>query len=145
MGLNFKVKKMFFRKTKSPIFGSYSWGGEIFLVPKKIEVIRLMPEPSTKKLLRSFLGMCGYYRSFIPLFSEIAAPLTELTKGGKSGKICFDDVHRRSFCELKDLWCSSHVLGVPRYDRSFQIQCDASDFAVGDVSLRWTITAGNVL
>jgi len=61
--------------------------GEIALVLSKVEAIKLMLAPTTKKLLRSFLDMCNYSRAFIPFFSDIAHPLTELTKGAKTSKI----------------------------------------------------------
>ena len=32
--------------------------------------------------MRSFLGLAGYYRKFIPRFAEIAVPLSDLTKKG---------------------------------------------------------------
>jgi len=56
--------------------------------------------------------------------------LTELTKGGKRGKLIFDDVQRAAFEELKAKLCSSTALGTPDYTRPFQIQTDASDHAV---------------
>ena len=101
------------------------------VVSGKIMAIKSLPEPSTKKLLRSFLGLCNYYRNFIPLFSEVAAPLTELTKGGKLGVICFNDSQRTAFKQLKQKLCESASLAVPDYPRPFTIQCDANTYAVG--------------
>ncbi len=59
--------------------------GTLSVVHDKVEAIRTLPPPTTKKLLRGFLGMCGYYRTFIPDFAKVAAPLTDLTKGGRRG------------------------------------------------------------
>jgi len=43
------------------------------------------PAPETVKHLRSFLGMANSFRSFMPAYSEMAAPLTDrilwLSKG----------------------------------------------------------------
>ena len=58
-------------------------------------------------------------------------PLTELTKGGKAGSISFTSKEREAFLLLKNKLCSSEVLTSPVYDRPFQIQCDASDYAIG--------------
>ena len=42
----------------------------------KIEYISKMPQPTTKKAVRSFFGMVGYYRRFIQHFAKKAEPLT---------------------------------------------------------------------
>ena len=39
-----------------------------------------MPAPQTLKEVKQFLGLIGYYRKFIPKFSDVARPLTNLTK-----------------------------------------------------------------
>ena len=46
----------------------------------KIQAIRDAPRPSTKRQIKSFLGLAGFYRRVIPNFSSIASPLTDLTK-----------------------------------------------------------------
>ena len=46
-----------------------------------LEKVRNTPRPTTKKQVRSFLGLVGYYRDHIPAFAEISAPLTDLKKG----------------------------------------------------------------
>ena len=51
----------------------------------KIQAIRDAPRPSTKRQIKSFLGLAGFYRRFIPNFLSIASPLTDLTK--KKGRI----------------------------------------------------------
>ncbi|CAC5422027.1 unnamed protein product [Mytilus coruscus] len=48
--------------------------------PDKIEVIKNAHRPTTKKQVRSFIGMAEFYRKFVPNFSDIASPLTDLTK-----------------------------------------------------------------
>ena len=50
--------------------------------PKKVKAIIEWPTPSSVKDVRSFLGLASYYRKFIRGFSELAKPLTNLTKKG---------------------------------------------------------------
>ena len=46
----------------------------------KIQAIREATRPQTKRQMKSFLVLAGFYRRFIPSFSSIASPLTDLTK-----------------------------------------------------------------
>ena len=48
--------------------------------PDKVMVMRQMLPPTCVRKVRSFIGMCSYYRRFIPNFSAIAKPLISLTK-----------------------------------------------------------------
>jgi hypothetical protein len=48
--------------------------------PKKLEAIRQLPAPTSVREIRGFIGMCSYYRRFIPNFSQIAEPLIDLTR-----------------------------------------------------------------
>ena len=48
--------------------------------PDKVHVIRNMVPPKCVREVRSFTGMCSYYRRFTPNFSAIAKPFINLTK-----------------------------------------------------------------
>ena len=51
------------------------------------EAIAKWPNPTSKKQVHSFLGLPGYYWRFIPHFSAIAAPLSDLTRKKEPEKI----------------------------------------------------------
>ncbi|UYV70948.1 K02A2.6-like [Cordylochernes scorpioides] len=51
--------------------------------PEKTETVRMWPAPKDLTQLRSFLGLCTYYRRFIPGFFNIASPLHRLTESGR--------------------------------------------------------------
>lgn len=66
-----------------------------------------------------FLGILGYYRRFIPNFSSVAAPLTDVTKGGKSVMVKWNTEAERAFQELKLSLCEQPVLITPDLKKEF--------------------------
>lgn len=92
--------------------------------------------PKTKKQLRSFLGMCNYYRNFVENYSSLAMPLTNLTRKGSPNQVIFDNDALNSFQILKEKISSKPILQIPNFNSPFYLQCDASDTAMGAVILQ---------
>uniref|UniRef100_A0A0E9T7I0 Reverse transcriptase/retrotransposon-derived protein RNase H-like domain-containing protein n=1 Tax=Anguilla anguilla TaxID=7936 RepID=A0A0E9T7I0_ANGAN len=51
----------------------------------------------TKKEVRWFLGLAGYYRRFIAAFSEMTSPLTDLTRKGASDLVQWTERWHQAF------------------------------------------------
>ena len=85
--------------------------------------------PETVPEIRSFLGLAGYYRQFVPDFSKIARPMTELLKKGV--KFVWDDKCDQAFQTLRKLLTSAPVLAQPDITRPFDVYCDASGTSLG--------------
>ena len=56
---------------------------------EKVEAMMSWQRPKLVFEIRSFLGLAGYYRRFIEDFSQLAAPMTRLTR--KEIKFDWDD------------------------------------------------------
>ena len=97
----------------------------------KIEAIKSFPAPTTKKGVRQFLGLSGYYRRFIARYAHLAAPLHHLTK--QETVFTWGKPEQTAFDQLKDALSKEPVLTAPDFDKPYVIFCDASDLALGAV------------
>ena len=99
--------------------------------PKKIESIVEWPIPRTVRDVRSFLGLCSYYRRFVKNFATIAKPLHSLTEKG----VPFDwsGECENAFKQLKRVLTEAPILNYPIEDGDFVIDTDASNVGVGGV------------
>ncbi|XP_013382645.1 uncharacterized protein LOC106153310 [Lingula anatina] len=110
--------------------------GKVAMETEKVDRLRNAPRPQTKKQVRSFIGLAGYYRKFIPNFSELSAPLTDLTKKGEPTVVRWEEPQECAFQTLRKLLISAPILRMPDFSRSFILRTDASDVGVGAVLLQ---------
>jgi hypothetical protein len=82
----------------------------------------------------SFLGLAGYYRRFILIFSKIMKPITELLK--KRNKYVWSEACDEAFKHLKKLLTTSPVVAQPDTTKSFDVYCDASGTSLGGVLMQ---------
>lgn len=96
----------------------------------KVAAIKNCITPRSFKELRSFLGMCSYYRKFIESFSSRAQPLFKLTS---EDAWRWDSTHEEAFADLKEAICEEALLIYPDFGKSFSLTTDASNYAIGGV------------
>ena len=97
--------------------------------PDKVRVVRDWAPLQDVADVRSFLGLAGFYRRFIPDFGRVAAPLTELTKETVAWR--WGDAEQRAFAELKRLLTEAPVLALADPSKPFVVYTDASGYAIG--------------
>ena len=130
-GLNLKPSKCELLKPEVLFLGHIVSKEGIHPNPKLIEDVVNWDVPCNVKDVQQFLGLCNYYRRFIHKFSDIASPLTQLTK--KEVKFVWDSRCQRSFEKLKQVLCEAPVLSYPMKEGEFILDCDASDTGIGGV------------
>src|SRR6218665_3108832 len=74
------------------------------------------PNPRTKKDVRAFIGLAGYYRKFIPNFAAMVAPLTDATRKGSPNVVQWGAEQQGAFDILKGLLSKDPVLKLPNFD-----------------------------
>ena len=115
-----KLKKCSFLQLETNYLGFVISEEGIKPDEKKIEAIKSLPVPTCVREVRSFIGMCSYYRRFIPNFSQIAEPIIALTK--KYAHFKWSDTHQRAFEYLKDSLTAVPLLVYPDSSLMFFIQ-----------------------
>jgi len=102
--------------------------------PGKVEDVFNWNPPTTVHEVRSFLGMAGYYRRFIPDFSRVAKPITTLLKN--QTKFVWSHECEQAFQTLKRLLTTAPVLAQPDIEKPFDVYCDASGIGMGCVLMQ---------
>lgn len=99
---------------------------------EKIKTVKEWPLPLPDiSAVRSFLGLCSYYRRFVKDFAKIAAPLHDLLK--KDQEFTWEEKHTEAANELKKRLISAPVLKSADLSQPFILRTDASDYAIGAV------------
>jgi hypothetical protein len=102
--------------------------------PDKVQEVMYWKPPTTVRQIQSFLGLAGYYRRFIPDFSRIAKPITELLK--KEAKFVWGQKCEDAFHALRQHLTTAPVLAQPDSIKPFDVYCDASGTGLGCVLMQ---------
>jgi hypothetical protein len=106
----------------------------IAMDPGKVKEVLEWKPPTTVSDVPSFIGLAGYYCRFIPNFSRIMKPITELLK--KGNKYLWSEACDEAFKHLKKLLTTSPVLAQPDTTKSFDVYCDASGTGLGVILMQ---------
>jgi hypothetical protein len=102
--------------------------------PDKVKEVLEWKPSTTVSEVRSFLGLPGYYRRFIPNFSKIMKSITKLLKEGN--KYLWSETCDEAFKHLMKLLTTSYVLAQPDTTKPFNVYCDASGTGLGGVLMQ---------
>ncbi|GFU17382.1 transposon Tf2-8 polyprotein [Trichonephila clavipes] len=128
-GLKLNSKCLFAAQVK--ILGHHVSSNGVRPDPDKIKAVRNFPTPKNIHDIRSFLGLCSYFRRFIKGFCYLAEPLQSLLKSGVEFHWGPEEVE--AFNSLKKALTSDPVLGMYDERASTEIHTDASGYGIGAV------------
>lgn len=133
-GLTISSQKSFLLMKQTSYVGYIISEEGIQVNPDRMKPIMEFPIPKNLKAVRRFLGMTGWYRRFIPNFSDETKAITDLLKQNQ-GTVPFrwTQEANESFENLKTILTRPPILTPPDFSQHFTIQCDASDTGVGAV------------
>ncbi|GFR73156.1 Pol polyprotein [Elysia marginata] len=105
--------------------------GTISLQDENVEKATNAPRPKTKKKVRAFLGLVGYYKEFVPNFAAIAATLSDLVRKGQPNTLNWSDSQEKAYNSLKFAVTSKPVLQLPDINKRVILRTDASGRGLG--------------
>lgn len=130
-GLQLNSKKCIFGARQIKVLGHIVSIDGVRPDPQKTAAVSNFPQPMNLKDVRSFLGLCTYFRRFIPGFSNLAEPLNILLRGNTT--FHWSTEQTNAFEGLKTALTTVPILGhfVPGADT--EIRTDASGYGIGAV------------
>ncbi|XP_053523907.1 uncharacterized protein LOC128627835 [Artibeus jamaicensis] len=120
MGYRVSAKKAQIVTQTVSYLGYNLQNGQRTLSNQRIQTVLQIPEPTSKRQVREFLGAVGYCRLWILGFAELAQPLHQLT-WGKEEKFERTSEARRAFQALKEALVVVPALALPDLSKPFQL------------------------
>lgn len=136
-GLTLRFPKCHFLRPSITYLGHVLDQNGVHTTPDKVKAIFNYPVPTDVKSVRSFLGLSGYYRSFIKDYSRIARPLTQLLR--KDSTFTWGAEHQEAFDSLRTTLTSPPVLAYPDHTKDFFLYTDACGKGLGAALMQYDV------
>ncbi|GFW38561.1 transposon Tf2-9 polyprotein [Trichonephila clavipes] len=136
-GLEINFKKCQFLHNIIEFLGHIIENGRLFTSPSKTKAVINYPNLKNIKDVRRFPGLTGYFRKFLPSYSTVAKPLSDLLR--KYSLFQFYAEQQTAFQKLKYLLSQQPVLSIFNQNSPTEIHTDASIDGLGAVLLQKSI------
>lgn len=132
--LRVNIEKCEFFKNSLRYLGYIVDGDGLRTDPDKVSAMVNYPRPKTATEMKRFVGMCSWYRRFVPHFSTLMSPINDLLKQKKKKQeLEWNAAAEEAFIKIKQALVSAPVLRCADFEKPFTVQCDASDTGLGGV------------
>ena len=135
-GLYLNANKCAFAKSNIDFLGHCIGVNGVNVIETKVEAIKKLPLPRTRRELKRFLGMVNYYHRHIPKIAEVMAPLNEISGGSKASnraKLELKDDQIRAYHDTIATLAEAATLNYEDHDKPLVLFTDTSDTHVGAV------------
>ncbi len=116
-GLTVKARKCQFAMDECSYLGHVVGNGVVRPETPKLGNVQSFHQQTTKKKVRTFLGLAGYYRKFIMNYASVSAPLSDLVRKNRPNKVQWSPECQEAFVTLKGLPCTDPVLKNPDFSK----------------------------
>ena len=132
-GLTVNLSKSMWGQVRFEFLGHMVGAGKVSPAECKIKALKEYQQPLTKKGIRQFLGLAGYYRRFIEEYADHSFYLTEATKKSAPERVVWSTIMLDEFSYLKTVLCDVPSLTLPTVQDDFLLQTDASGLGIGAI------------
>ena len=103
---------------------------------ENLEKILNSTRPVTKTQVKSYLGLTGFFQIYVPNYSELCTPLTDLLEKSLPNKVVWGERQEQAFQRLKTYLLGGPILKLPDLDKEFVLRTDASNYAIAGVLMQ---------
>ncbi len=145
-GLVLKFKKSWLGFTECNFFGYKCSYGKFCLTDDRKQAIVNMKMPVSQKGMRQFLGCGNFFHRFMPNYSQLTAPLTDMTKNSFDwNKTTWTIDYEEVFNVFKQALINATSLFYPNYELDWILRADASNHGVGFVLMQLFVEESNAI
>ena len=130
-GLICAIKKTHVAQEKVSLLGHLVSTKGLQPCPDKVEAMKLAPSPIDLKQVRRALGCFGFYRRFIPRYTEATVNIRKLLKKGVSFE--WTDAMEKEYEDIKNILSSAPLVSSPDYSKDFYMMTDGSKVGLAGV------------
>jgi ribonuclease HI len=133
-GISLNPKKSNFALKEGKLLGHIVSADGVKIDPKRVEAIKNLSLPRSKKDIQSFLGTINFVRRFIVNFAELTKHITAMLR--KDSEVKWTEAARHSFNAIKEAITTAPVLISPDFSKVFYIFSFASNDTIAAVLLQ---------